>query len=116
MLSMRAMAESPCDIRPGTSVGIRVIEFHSGNTIHSKMPLKESHADALLEEMVNLQDMGICEEKIIAQKCLLKFEKLRKVNYISLYRGSNKWNSWHLKSKQQAQNYVKYLKRAGFCS
>ena len=115
-LSLTAYAERPCDVRPGTSIGIRVIEFTSGNTIHSKMPVRESSAEALLEEMINLQDMGVCEEKIISQKCILKFEKYRKRNYVSLYRGARKWNSWTLKSKNEAQDYVKKLKKVGFCS
>lgn len=116
MLSVQAFAEVPCDIRPGHSVGIKVVEFVTGNKIHSKMPMSEGHADALLEEMINLQDMGICEEKIKAQKCILKFEKIRTTNYVSLYRGNQKWNSWSLKSKSNAQNYVIQLKRVGFCS
>lgn len=116
LISLKAFADSPCDVRPGTSIGIKVIEFASGNITHSKIPYRQSTPDALLEEMVNLQDMGICEEKILAQKCILKFEKISKVNYITLYRGKNKWNTWKLKGKDQAQNYVKNLKRVGFCS
>lgn len=116
MLSLKAFAETPCDVRPGTSVGVKVVEFATGNTIHSKMPLRESSPEALLEEMINLQDMGICEEKIIAQKCILKFEKLKKMNFITLYRGKSKWNTWGLKQKETAQSYVKNLKRLGFCS
>ena len=114
--TLSAFAESSCDIRPGTSVGIKVIEFASGNQIHSKMPMSEGTAEAIIEEMVNLQEMGVCEEKIIAQKCILKFEKISKTNYITLYRGKSKWNTWHLKSKDYAQNLVKHLKRVGFCS
>lgn len=116
MMSLKAFAESPCDLRAGTSIGVKVVEFATGNTVHSKMPMRESTAEALLEEMVNLQDMGVCEEKIIAQKCVLKFEKQAKLNFISLYRGTNKWNTWNLKSKVEAQNFVKNLKRVGFCS
>lgn len=115
LISLKAFAESHCDLRSGTSIGIKVVEFTTGNTIHSKMPMRESTADALLEEMINLQDMGVCEERIIAQKCVLKFEKLAKLNFIALYRGPNKWNTWNLKSKVEAQNFVKNLKRVGFC-
>lgn len=115
-LSLSAFAEGPCDVRPGSSIGIRVIEFTTGNTIHSKIPVRESTAEALLEEMINLQDMGVCEERIISKKCILKFEKRAKSNYVSLYRGSRKWNTWTLKSKNEAQNYVKKLKKVGFCS
>jgi hypothetical protein len=114
--SLTALADSSCDIRPGTSVGIKVVEFVSGNQIHSKMTMKEGSAEALLEEMINLQDMGVCEEKLIAQKCVLKFEKIKKINYITLYRGKGKWNSWELKGKNHVQDFVKRLKRVGFCS
>lgn len=116
LLSLNVFAESPCDVRPGTSVGIKVVEFATGNIIHSKIPLKESTAGALLEEMVSLQDMGVCEEKIYSQKCILKFEKRRNGHYITMFRGMIKWHSWSLKSKDQAQSYVKSLKKAGFCS
>lgn len=116
IFTLNARAESPCDVRPGVSIGIKVVEFTTGNKVHSKMPMRQSTADAILEEMINLQDMGICEEKITSQKCILKFEKIRKRNYISLFRGAHRWNSWTLKSKRQAQNYVINLKRLGFCS
>lgn len=116
VLALNAYAEAPCDVRPGSSIGIKVVEFTTGNTIHSKIPFKETTADSLLEEMVNLQDMGICEEKITAQKCILKYEKIQQTNYISLYRGNAKWNTWNLKSKDHAQKFVNSLKRVGFCS
>lgn len=116
LLSLQVFAESPCDVRPGISIGIKVVEFTTGNQVHSKMPMRQSTAEAILEEMINLQDMGVCEEKILSKKCILKFEKLRRNNYISLFRGNQRWNSWSLKSKAQAQNYVKNLKRLGFCS
>jgi hypothetical protein len=115
-LTLRAYAESPCDVRPGTTMGIRVMEFASGNVVHSKIPLRESSPEALLEEMLNLQDMGVCEERIISRKCVLKFQKLRNTNYVVLLRGSEKWNAWGLKSKDDAQKYVKGLKRYGFCT
>lgn len=116
VMALNAHAEAPCDVRPGSSIGIRVVEFTSGNTIHSKIPFKETTADSLLEEMVNLQDMGVCEEKITAKKCILKYEKIQQANYISLYRGNAKWNTWNLKSKDHAQKFVNSLKRVGFCS
>lgn len=115
-MSFGSFAESRCDIRPGTSLGIKVVEFATGNQIHSKMPMRQGEPDALLEEMISLQEMGVCEEKIISQKCILKFEKYSKVNYITLYRGKSKWSSWQLKEKEKANSYVKNLKRVGFCS
>jgi hypothetical protein len=80
------------------------------------MPLRESTANALYEEMISLQDMGVCEEEIKSQKCILKFEKSPKANFVTMYRAGGKWNSWGLKSKDQAQSYVKSLKKFGFCS
>lgn len=116
LFSIKIYAESPCEMRPGTSIGIKVIEFATGNIVHSKIPLSEGTPEALYEEMVNLQDMGVCEEKMPKDKCLLKFEKKSKKKWISLYRGKHKWNSWSLQSKEKAQSFVKDLKRAGFCS
>ena len=114
--AFNACAEAPCDIRPGTSAGVKVVEFATGNIIHSKISFRESTVNAIVEEMVNLQDMGVCEERIKKQKCVLKFEKIKQHNFITLYRGGHKWNTWNLKSREQAQSYVKNLKRAGFCS
>jgi len=111
--SLQALAEDPCDVRPGVSVGVRVMEFATGNAIHSKMPMRETTAESLLEEMVSLQDMGICEEKIIARKCELKIEKR---NFITLYRGKDRWNTYKLTAKNQVVDFVKRLKKAGFCS
>lgn len=109
-------AEELCDVRPGQSVSVKIMEFASGNTIHSKMTMKEATPDALLEEMINLQDMGVCAEKIISRQCILKFEKAKQSNILTLYRGKDKWGSWLVASKKQAQDYVKNLKRVGFCS
>ncbi len=116
LLSFYAKAESNCDIRLGKSVGVKVVEFTSGNVIHSKMAVKDTSADALAEELVSLQDLGICTDKIDKQKCTLKFEKAAKTNFISFYRGSDRWLTWGLTSKEKAQNFVKNLKRVGFCS
>lgn len=111
--SFHSFAEGLCDVRPGVSVGVRVIEFATGNAIHSKMPMKETTAESLLEEMVSLQDMGICEEKIISKKCEIKVEKQ---NFVTLYRGQDRWNTWRLTAKGQVIDFVKRLKKAGFCS
>lgn len=116
LLSLQAFAEAPCDIKIGRSLGVKVVEFGPGHVTFSKIPFKESSAKALQEEMINLQDMGLCEERIFARKCTLKYEKLSAVNIITMYRGSEKWNSWNLQSKSEAQNYVKSLKKTGFCS
>ena len=116
MISMHTFAESKCDVRPGTSVGVRVIEFHSKNVIHSKIPLNEATLTAIDEEMLNLQDMGVCEERIYSQRCVLKFEKHKNQNFITLVRGTDRWKTWNLSGKGEAQDFVKGLKKLGFCS
>ena len=111
-----AKAESPCDIRLGKSVGVQVVEFATGHIVHSKMALKELSQASLTEEMISLQDMGVCEEKIQAKKCVLKFEKKHKISNLILIRGQDRWTTWNTKEKQQAQDFVKSLQKAGFCS
>ena len=111
-----AKAESLCDIRLGNSVGVQVVEFASGHIVHSKMALKELSQASLVEEMISLQDMGICEERIQAKKCVLKFEKKLKVTSLLLMRGQDRWLTWNTNAKQQAQDFVKSLQKAGFCS
>ena len=115
MISINLKAESSCDVRPGKSIGIDVIEFVSGQKVLSKMTLRESSPRALLDEMTELQDMGDCGEKVVIRKCVLKYEKQKKVNVLTLYRNGMKWSSWNLHLKNKAQNYIKGLKKAGFC-
>lgn len=114
MMAQSAFAEAPCDIRLGTSTGVRVIEYASGNVVHSKIALKEMSVASLREEMTNLQDMGICEMKIERKRCILKFEK-RKENQLTLIRGNDRWLSWSLAGKPSSQKFVKILQQAGFC-
>jgi hypothetical protein len=118
LFSSLAPAVSNCDIQLGETVGVQVVEFSTGNIVHSKMSLKESSPQAILEEMVNLQDMGVCTEKILAKKCVLRFEQRdkKKAKELTLYRGEDRWHSWMVESKNQAQDFVKNLKRLGFCS
>lgn len=116
LLSFYAQAGSECNLRLGKSVGVKVVEFSTGNVIHSKMSIKDVSADALVEELVGLQDYGICSDTVHSQKCILKFEKAAKTNFISLYRGEDRWLTWGLTSKNKAQDFVKNLKRVGFCS
>ena len=115
MLSGQAFAQD-CDVRLGTSIGLKVMEFYSGNTIHSKMTLKETTAGALSEELTSLQDEGVCNEKTPAKRCILRFEKRAKTNFISFFRGNERWATWLVKSKRKAQDFVKSMKRVGFCS
>ena len=109
-------AESLCDIRIGESIGLKVVEFATGHVIHSKMSVRDMTANALKEEMTNLQDEGICEEKIRSQKCFLKLEKWAKVTGLTLMRGADKWMTWRLEARKQAEDFIRSLKREGFCS
>ena len=105
-----------CDVRMGQSIGLRVVEFVSGNTIHSKMSLKDTTADAIYSEMINLQEEGLCEERIIARRCILRYEKKAKTTLVTMFRGEDRWVSWLLSSKKKAQDFIKSMKRTGFCS
>lgn len=118
-ITQAVRAESLCDIRPGVSIGlgVKVVEFASGNQVHSKMSMREATPDALHEEIVNLQDMGVCEEQIRAQKCFFRVDKVKsKIKSITLIRGNQRWSTWTLKDKKNAENFVKNMKRVGFCS
>ena len=110
-LSPLALAQSHCDVRVGETLGVKVMEFSTGHIVHSKMSLVESTPDAILEEMINLQNMEICSEKIISKKCVLKFEKKTPRHSLTLYRGEDRWQSWSIDSKKDAQNYVNNLDR-----
>lgn len=105
-----------CDVRLGQSIGLRVVEFVSGNTIHSKMSLKDTTADSIHQEMTNLQEEGVCEDQIIPKRCVLRYEKKSKTTLITLFRGQDRWVSWLLSSKKKAQDFIKNMKRVGFCS
>lgn len=110
-----AVAEAPCDIKLGSSTGVRIVEFATGNVVHSKMALKEMSVSSLREEMTNLQDMGVCEAKVERKRCILKFEKRPKENQLTLIRGADRWLSWSLAGKTSAQKFVRILQQAGFC-
>ncbi len=115
MTSQVVWAESQCDIRLGQSVGVRVIEFVSGQEVHSKIALREMSVYSLNEEMTSLQDMGICEARILRKKCILKFEKKNTGHQIALFRNQEKWLSWNLNGKESAKKFVRILKQAGYC-
>lgn len=104
-----------CDVKLGTTIGIKVMEFHRGHEILSKMSIKETTAEALKEEFINLQDEGLCNENIPAKKCILRFEKRRKTNFISFFRDGERWATWFVKSKNKAQAFVKSMKKSGLC-
>jgi hypothetical protein len=114
-MTFNAQAGNTCDIRPGFSIGVKVVEFFLERMVLSKIPFVESTPDALHEEMVSLQDMGLCQETIRSQRCVLKLEKNQSQSYITLYRGDERWNSWSLLYKNRAQIFVKGMKKVGFC-
>ena len=116
LFSVGTYAETKCDLKVGTSVGVKAVEFITGNVVHSKMALQDSTAEALAEELINLQDLGVCSQEFQSQKCVLRFENAKKTNFISMYRGAERWLTWNLSAKNKAQMYVATLKRFGFCS
>lgn len=115
LVSAWAQAEVPCDVRVGRTIGLQVVEFATDNVVHSKMSLREGTPEAIEEEIINLQEEGICQEKLTARKCVLRLEKKNKT-LVTLYRGKDRWLSWEVKSKKHAQNYVIKLKKIGLCS
>ncbi len=110
-----AKAEAPCDIRLGYTLGVPVVEFTSENVVHSKIPVKEMTSASLHEELINLQDEGLCEEKVQRKRCILKFEKTKTKSHLTLIRGGDRWLSWNLSMKNSAQEFTKRLQKAGFC-
>lgn len=113
LFSLQGFAD--CDLKLGRSAGVRVVEFSTGNIVHSKMSLNEISEIALREEMDSLLDMGLCEISYQKKKCVLRFEKGR-VNKLTLIRANDKWLTWNLKNKKNAQSFVKMLQKAGACS
>ena len=114
LFSTQAFAQD-CEVKLGTTIGLKVMEFRRGHEILSKMTIKETTAEALREEFINLQDEGLCNETIPAKKCILRFEKRRKTNFISFYRDGERWATWFVKSKNKAQAFVKSMKREVLC-
>lgn len=78
------------------------------------MAFKDSTADALIEEMYNLQDLNLCSDKIVQSRCELKVNPNN--GLVTFVRGKKNWVSWPKSSIQFAQNYLKEMKRVGFCS
>ncbi len=113
--SLSAWGESNCDVRIGYSQGIKVMEFSTGNVIHSKMSINDVTPDALFEELISLQEMGICNEKIFSKKCSLKLAKEKSKSKIYFFRNLEKWKEWNLSDKKDAQIFIKSLMRIGFC-
>jgi len=116
MTSFSTWATPLCDLAPNMSNGVKVIEFKVGDSTQSRIPLNQFSISSLSEELTSLQEMGVCGEKVIKDKCVLRFEKLPAKSVISMIRGNKKWLSWNLQNKQAAQEFVITLKKTGFCS
>jgi hypothetical protein len=114
--SFSSWASPLCDLAPNMSNGVKVIEFKVGDSTQSKIPYNQFSISTVTEELTSLQEMDVCGEKVIKDKCVLRFEKLPNKNIISMIRGNKKWLSWNLQNKQEAQEFVIILKKTGFCS
>ncbi len=115
-LSLNGFTQEHCDVRLGDSQGIKVMEFASGNMIHSKMALRDVSPQALFEEIISLQEMGVCSEKIYARKCVLRYEKKNTINHLTFFRGQERWMTWKVSLKKDAQDFIRSLIRIGFCA
>jgi hypothetical protein len=111
----QSFAAEACNLRLGTTLGVRTLEFISGNVTHSKMALKELSIAGLKEEISSLQDMELCGPNIQKERCVLKFQQSPKGKILAMHRGSEQWLSWPLSGKTTAQKFIKILQYAGFC-
>lgn len=114
LLSTSAFSKNICDLEVSKKFGVVVVEFKEKNKTLSKMAFKDSTADALIEEMYNLQDMNLCSDKIVQSKCTLKVNPQKSL--VTFVRGTKEWVSWPKTSIRHAQNYLKEMKKVGFCS
>lgn len=114
LLSASAFSKNICDLEVSKKFGVVVVEFKEKNKTLSKMAFKDGTAEALIEEMYNLQDMNLCSDKIVQSKCSLKMNPQR--GLVTFVRGTKEWVSWPKTSINYAQNYLIEMKRVGFCS
>lgn len=114
MISTSTYARNICDLEVTQKFGVVVVEFKERNKTLSKMAFKDSTAQALIEEMYNLQDMNLCSDKIVQSRCGLKVNP--QSGLVTFIRGKKEWVSWPKSSIQQAQNYLKGMREVGFCS
>lgn len=114
VFSSAVSAKNICDLEVAKKFGVVVVEFKEKNKTLSKMAFKDSTADALIEEMYNLQDMNLCSDKIVQSKCILKVNPQK--GLITFVRGQKEWVSWPKQSIKYAQNYLSEMKKVGFCS
>lgn len=113
-ISSSAFSSNICDLAVTKKLGVVVVEFKEKNKTLSKMAFKDSTPDALIEEMYNLQDMNLCSDKIVSSKCELRVNPTN--GLVTFVRGKKSWVSWSKQSVSYAQNYLKQMKKIGFCS
>lgn len=114
LISTNIYAAKVCDLEVNKKFGVVVVEVKQGNQSLSKMAFGDSTPNALIEEIYNLQDMDLCSYHIVQSKCELKADAQARV--VTFVRGKKTWVSWPLQSAGHAQNYLKEMKRVGFCS
>lgn len=112
--STATFASNICDLEVAKKFGVVVVEFKESNKTLSKMAFKDSSAEALIEEMYNLQDLNLCSDQIVQSKCALKVNAQK--GLVTFVRGKKEWVSWPKRSVTYAQKYLKDMKRVGFCS
>lgn len=114
LMSLPIFASNICDLEVAKKLGVVVVEFKEKNKTLSKMAFKDSSAEALIEEMYNLQDMSLCADKIVQSKCRLKVNPSN--GLVTFVRGKKEWVSWPKTSISHAQKYLTEMKKVGFCS
>lgn len=114
LMSTSTYARNICDLDVSKKFGVVVVEFKEKNKTLSKMAFKDSTAEALIEEMYNLQDMNLCSDRIVQAKCGLKVNSNN--GFVTFVRGKREWVSWPKSSIKHAQNYLTNMKKVGFCS
>lgn len=113
LFSLNTFAAKVCDLEVNKKFGVVVVEVKQGNQSLSKMAFGDSTPNALIEEIYNLQDMDLCSYHIVQSKCELKANA--QTGMVTFVRGQKTWVSWPLQSAEHAQNYLKEMKRVGFC-
>lgn len=114
LISTSSFARNICDLEVNKKFGVVVVEFKEKSKTISKMAFKDSTPNALIEEMYNLQDLNLCSHKIVQAQCTLRVNPNN--GLVTFIRSKKDWVSWPKSSLSHAQNYLKEMKRVGFCS
>lgn len=114
LISSQSYALSLCDVEVAEVEQVKVLKFKTRKpkvSELSKFLLKEASPLAIQEEMINLQDMGLCYEKFIPRSCSLKVKNKK----VTLLRDGIEWTSWSRKRSADAKVYFNDLKKLGIC-